>query len=316
MFHLYFDTCTNRFNFFYHFFSCYSDCLYECYIFIFFDRTTPMSQFDRGSKKPKMDPVEITALPDLSPYVDHNNLTITVRVGWVQENINPTQKSRAQGVFSAVLVGQTGLADISVWDPQMIKEWQKVARDGGSIVKITGLSCAKRSLTSGDFARSPSEYVLHANAGRYLITVMKGKDDPSYPKNGTTPQAWLRSATSISATPPSPSHARGDSITSVAKTCCDAPGDMTCKRTGALHQAVCFVCRRVIKEDQPFCSKQTGMVKCAPHVAGSLPPSPFKEDFTHACDADAPPPKVLKFTKDDDTEEEDPFQQPGHNVKF
>ena len=98
--------------------------------------------------------------------------------------------------------------------------------------------------------------------------------------------------------------------------CCDAPEDITCKRTGALHQAICFVCRRVIKEDQPYCSKQTGMVKCAPHVAGSLPPSPFKEDFTHACDADAPPPKMLKFMTDDDTEEEDPFQQPGHNVKF
>ena len=57
-------------------------------------------------------------------------------------------------------------------------------------------------------------------------------------------------------------------------------------------------------------------VKCSPQVTISHPPSPFKKDFTdtHTCDADAPPPKVLKFTKDDDTEEDDPFQ--GHTVKF
>ena len=80
-----------------------------------------MSQFDRGSKKLKMDPVEITALPDLSPYMDHNNLTITLRVGWVQETVNPTHKSRAQGVCRGPkeglgsLGGRSGVPWGSVW---------------------------------------------------------------------------------------------------------------------------------------------------------------------------------------------------------
>ena len=134
------------------------------------------------------------------------------------------------------------------------------------------------------------------------------------PRNSTMPPPMTASYTQESRSTCKMSDL--EQANSKSSKCCDAPEDMTCKRTGALHQAVCFVCRRVIKEDQPFCSKQTGMVKCTPHVAVSLPPSPFKEKYTHACDADAPPPKVLKFTKDDDTEEEDPFQQPGHNVKF
>ena len=52
---------------------------------------------------------------------------------------------------------------------------------------------------------------------------------------------------------------------SAALRCCDAPGGLTCRVTGALHVRMspkCATCHQAMNAKQPFCGVQTGLVKC------------------------------------------------------
>ena len=255
-----------------------------------------MSQFD---KKPKMDEKVITSLTDLGGmYGEHTNLTMRCRLGWVQGIVNPTKKSKAPGVFSAVLIGSDGVADLSIWDPETIQSWQAQI---GSIVTITGMSCSRMKPASLDFARAPGDYTLNVNKGRYTISIMKGTDDPSIPKNGTCPPGWLRRAVTPPQSPrpsmwPSPISANFTQ----GGTCCDTPDDPTCKVSGLAHVATCGACRGIVNEKQPYCSKQApgSLIKCSPalRIMATVPSSPFKEIASTREEEDLPPPKVLKMS--------------------
>ena len=262
-----------------------------------------MSQFD---KKAKMDEKMITSLTDLQGmYGEHTNLGMRCRVGWVQANMNPTTRAKVAGVFSAVLIGTDGIADLAIWDPDTLKSWQAQV---GSIVTITGMSCSRIKPASLDWARAPGDYGLNVNKERYTITVMKGSDDSAFPKNGSCPTSWLRRAV----TPPQaprPTHCPWSSTTTSTlgigrTTCCDAPNDATCKATGLAHVATCGTCNRLINDSQPFCSRQVpgSMIKCSPatRLTTKMSGSPFKEMLTmpDEDDYDVPAQKVLKMTEE------------------
>ena len=168
-----------------------------------------MSQFDKRSK---MDELQMTSLATLVPYGDHTNLKLQCRVVWVQGNVNPTKKSRVPGVFSVVVAAKDGIADLSVWEPDTLPHWQKMT---GAMVVISGMSCSKHKPASLDFARAPGEWGLNVNKERYELTVLKGYDDATFPKNGTVPAAWLRRAT----TPPQSARDNSD----YPSACCTAP---------------------------------------------------------------------------------------------
>ena len=277
-----------------------------------------MSQFE---KKAKMAEKVITSLADLGTmYGEHTNLTLRCRVGWVQSTVNPTKRSKAPGVFNAVLIAKDGIADCAVWDPETMPNWLSQV---DAIVEITGMSCSRHKPASLDFARAPGDYGLNVNKGRYSFTIIKGFDDPTIPKNGSCPPAWLRRAVTPPQNPrptewPSPADTvsswGGGTYKPQGGTCCDAPHDRTCKATGLAHVATCAVCNGLINELQPFCSRARpgSMVKCsaAARLTTMVPSSPFKEVFMTEEDRanGLPPPKRLKMATSllgqDETEDE------------
>lgn len=235
-----------------------------------------MSQFDRKATKEAM---QVTSLaPDIAKYADQKALSALCRLAWVQPNVNPTKKSKANGVFSAVIAMTDGVADVSVWDPEVISMWLK---NVGSIVMITGMSCSRRGPKSSDFAHAPGEWCFNVNKGCYTITVMKNTDDTMIPINGTVPDEWLRpkDVAPKDVVPYSGSQRSFSGLTIPGtEGCCDAPFDITCKATGLPHQAVCTVCRMIINVKQPFCSKRTDGGKCSTRAEETSPAiSPFKE---------------------------------------
>ena len=255
-----------------------------------------MNQFNRKGG-PKTATLITSLAPDIAKYADQKALTMTCRLGYVQEQVHATKKSRANGVFSAVIVGTDGVADLSVWDPDVIAEWQSAV---GSMVTITGMSCSRYGAGSEKFAFAPGDWCFNVNKGCYTITVLKGIDDKAIPVNGKVPDSWLRPMST--ATPDHRDRSNSQlSVTNSNVGCCDAPGDRTCKTTGKPHQAVCTVCRMIIKKDQPYCSKQDGE-RCAVQVGPTPPASPFKEfeGCLSSKDYDyegVPPPKVMKFSE-------------------
>ena len=73
--------------------------------------------------------------------------------------------------------------------------------------------------------------------------------------------------------------------------CCDAPRDITCKATGLPHRAqYCAVCRRLMKREQPFCSMQTGLARCAV-AAPSRRRDQLGDSFDESFDNDVQQPK-------------------------
>ena len=259
-----------------------------------------MNQFNR--KGGPQEATTITSLaPDIGRYADKKALAMTCRLVWVQEKVHVTTKSKANGVFSAVIVGTDGIADVTVWDPEVIRPWQAAV---GCMVTITGMSCARHGPASEKFAQAPGSWCFHLNKGCYTITVLKGVDDNAIPHNGKVPDAWLRPLTGT--TDPQPDRSSSQlSIPTSNVGCCDAPGDRTCKATGKPHQAVCAVCGMRMNKAQPYCSKQDGE-RCAAQVGQTPPTSPFKQ--FEGCPFDAsegvPPPKAMKFTHDAETDPE------------
>lgn len=253
-----------------------------------------MSQFQRKSREA----TQVTTLMDLSQYKDLRNLLLTCRLGWVEEAANPAKKSKAGSVFSAVLILHDGIADLSVWDPEMIREWQKFV---GLIVHIEGMSCSKRRPGSENFASAPGEYAFHVNKGQYTISVMKAMDLPEIPHNGKVPPMWLRSSSGCT---PSDSVWTPVKKAGAGAGCCDAPNDITCRATGLRHRAICVVCRIAIDPNQPFCSKSVDGEKCKAYAQQTAPASPFREVDTKDAkrgrpDADLPSPKILKMDVQD-----------------
>ena len=279
-----------------------------------------MSQFE---KKAKMAERVITSLADLgATYGEHTNLTLRCRIGWVQKIIHPTKRSKPPGVFNAVLIAEDGIADLAIWDPETMPNWQSQT---DAIVTITGMSCTRHKPASIDFARAPGDYGLNVNKGRYNITIIKGFDDPAIPKNGSCPPAWLRRAVTPPQTPrPTEWASPADTVSSwgggtykpQGGTCCDAPHDATCKATGLAHVLTCTECSLLINECQPFCSRAApgSMIKCSAAARLTMvPSSPFQEVFMTTKPGEdlpdaLPPPKFRKMTssmiRQEETEDE------------